>query len=338
MDDRAMSVPIVDLHCDLLHYLVDKPGRSADDTAPRCGLPLLKEGGVVLQVMAIFTITGPQSVALGTAQGEVFEQLLRSRQDVLLVDGLQTLARLPVAGRVGVVAAVENASGFCAEDEPLAAGLERFEALVQRVRRVLYVSLTWNGENRFGGGNSTDAGLKADGRRLLERLAGRGIALDLSHACHRLASEALEHIDAAGLDLPVMASHSCFQALCDLPRNLPDDIAREIITRGGVIGLNFMRRFLGPGGSDAFAAHVEHALALHGAASYGFGADFFAAEDLPSAHAHELPFFPPGFDDARCYPRLLDLLGDRLPAAAPHLADLAHGNVLRYVSRLWQAH
>ena len=65
-----------------------------------------------------------------------------------------------MSSRVGALAAIENASGFCEEQEPLEDGLRRFERLVAEAGPLAYVSLTWNDENRFGGGNKASAGLK----------------------------------------------------------------------------------------------------------------------------------------------------------------------------------
>ena len=62
--------------------------------------------------------------------------------------------------------------------------------------------------------------------------------------------------------VPVIASHSCCRALCDQPRNIPDDLMRAVAARGGVIGINFFSAFLDAdyyraliaGSKDLFAA------------------------------------------------------------------------------------
>ena len=110
----------------------------------------------------------------------------------------------------------------------------------------MYVSFTWNMENRFGGGALTTVGLKDDGKRLLEVLATNRIAVDLSHASDRLAYDIFNYIDKHKLDMKVIASHSVMRAIHHAPRNLPDEIAKEIIKRKGIIGLNFIAKFIGP--------------------------------------------------------------------------------------------
>ncbi|GEM_PF-5863961 len=51
--------PVIDLHCDLLGYLIESPNRTPHDAIARCSLPQLRAGGVATQVLAIFTIVVP---------------------------------------------------------------------------------------------------------------------------------------------------------------------------------------------------------------------------------------------------------------------------------------
>ena len=45
----------------------------------------------------------------------------------------------------------------------------------------LYVTLTWNGENRFGFGCDSDKGLKPEGKAFIKILNEHGIAVDCAH-------------------------------------------------------------------------------------------------------------------------------------------------------------
>jgi len=42
---------------------------------------------------------------------------------------------------------------------------------------------------------------------------------------------------------------------------LPDELTKELIKRGAVIGLNFVRHFIGDNPED-FLEHIEHAFKL----------------------------------------------------------------------------
>lgn len=133
--------------------------------------------------------------------------------------------------KIGIIPAIENASAICNEKEDLSIALERLTALQRRIGKLLYVSLTWNHENRFGGGNHTEKGLKNDGKLLVDYLCHKGIALDFSHASDYLAYDLLNYIEKKGLRLPLLASHSNMRSIADFPRNLPDEIAKEIIKK-----------------------------------------------------------------------------------------------------------
>jgi len=294
---------IADLHCDLLSYLAEDESHTAHDPESRASIDFLKEGGVGLQVLPIFTKTGKGSVEQGTLQAEIFLGLEKKYP----VFGSEIQTRL----------SIENGSGFCDEMEPLHKGLERLE----RWGKIAYISLTWNGENRFGGGNETKVGLKKDGLQLLEWMSGKNIAIDLSHTSDRLAEEILKAIEK--LEIVPIASHSNFRKVTDHPRNLPDHLAKEIVVRGGLIGLNFVRVFLGD-----FIRQVEHADKLGLLDHLCFGADFFADHFLPPEKEYMLPMFNPGFENASCYPKVIGLLEKHLPHAI--VEKIAYQNLIEF--------
>ena len=326
-----------DLHCDLLSYLEFAPGRSPLDKIARCSIPQLREGKVAFQALAIFSRTMPKSEESGCAQARWFRRILEEHPQSLAPLESPEMLEGPDDGRTFVLAAIENASAFCPEDGRLAKGFERLDRIENEVGRLFYVSLTWNDENRFGGGNETHRGLKDDGRSLLEHLTGKGIAIDLSHTSHWLAADILETLDAKGLRPPLLASHSCFRSVRDMPRNLPDDIAREILRRGGVIGLNFLTPFLEPESGQGLVANVRHALSLGAAEQYCLGADFFADFDLPPEwhRAGELGYFLPEAADASCYPRLLEHWQETADWPENFLEGVAFDNAVRFLHRLW---
>lgn len=290
---------VADLHCDLLWYLANHEHRTVFDPESQVSVPFLQEGCVALQVFPIYTVTGPRSVEEGIRQLKIYSQLPQ------MAPGFFEQHLTP---RV----AIENASSFCSEYEPIEQALKRLESWHEQ-HRIVYISLTWNEENRFGGGSDTKIGLKEDGKKLLEWLSGKGIAIDLSHASDPLAQEVLQEIHSLHI-LPI-ASHSNFRSICAHRRNLQDLVAQAIAKKGGVIGLNLVRHFLGPNGPQDVLAHIRYAQKLAIENHLCLGADFFPEIDVEEEKAYLKPYFFEGFSTSACYPRLRQLLLSTFPEA-----------------------
>lgn len=306
---------VVDIHCDLLCYLALDPKREPFHPSIRCSAPQLKAGNVKLQTLAIYTETNLYSLLYGLKQLEIFLSLPQKYPDYFT--------------KQNILPAFENASAFSLEIEPLDSTLSRLETILAQITP-LYISLTWNGENRFGGGCGSTSGLKKDGEELLKFLSGRGIAIDFSHASDRLARETLNYIDQHNLDLRVMASHSNFRALLDQPRNLPDDIAKEIIARRGLIGLVFYKKFLK--NPQQLYQMIEYGHQLGGKESIAFGADFFCLDDLHSILDGPAGFFDEMSDSSK-YPTILENIRREMGFTESELQAIASGNALQFIAK-----
>jgi len=329
---KKAEIPIVDLHCDLLSFLAHKPGRSPDDPLSRCSYPQLRQGGVKLQTLAIFSQTGPDSVKEGCKQVDHFLKLLSNYPTQFTRLQFPLIPQSPL---VQILPALEGASSFASETEPLQDPYDRLQAYIEAIGPLFYISLTWDGENRFGGGNRTQIGLKDDGKRLLEWMSGKGIALDFSHTSDPLAYDLLNFIDKQSLDLPIIASHSNFRAISDFPRNLPEEIAREIIRRKGLIGLNFFSSFIHPTDPSALLRHVEYALSLGAEEALCFGADFFCDADAPNLlqKYQRTEAYYPGLSDASVYPDVLGGFSQKLRLKEEQLLKIACQNASKFITR-----
>ena len=312
----------LDLHCDLTAYLL-QPNSSPNGDV-RCSVDKLFAGNVKMQVMAFYSATEKGSV------DEVKEQLKHYR-NLLNLPGVYEFSpeKAELKDGLGIIAAVENASGLCEEDQPIEDAFKNLDWLSSRAK-IMYVGLTHHLENRFGGGNFTQAGLKDDGKRLIEFLDGRKIAIDLSHTSDQLAYGILNFIDQHHLDIPVLASHSNMRAVFDHNRNLPDELVTEIVNRGGLIGLNFVKYFINPENHNEIYRHIEHALKLGAEDHLCFGADFFDDKSHPEQDRY--PFFFPEFGDSKAYETInhsiSELFSDDLKE------EISHKNALSYFKRL----
>ena len=318
---------IVDLHCDMLAYLQADSTNTPHDPQVRCSSSQLQKGGVRLQVMPIFADTAPGSEHTGYQQYQIFKSLSEQYPSYFKRFGSDDL--VTTSSPVTIMLAIENASAVFGDDEPLYLGIDRLTKMQEEVGQILYISLTYNGENRFGGGALTSCGITEDGKRLLQALDDTGIAVDFSHASDRMAHDIIDTIDSLDLNIPVMASHSNMRAVTDCTRNLPDSLAREIIARDGLIGLNFIRHFVGEQGVGNLIRHIDHLFSLGGEYNTCLGADFFHCESFDSSKQ----YFFDGYDNASCYSKVVDLLRRRLTLTEDTLARITHRNALRRIAR-----
>lgn len=326
-----LKFPVVDLHSDLLSYLAHKPGRSPEAPLSRSSYSMMSEGGVSLQTLAIFSTTGDQSVSAGRAQVSAYLKLINEYPTLFCRSQYPLKEK---TARIQIIAAFENASSFASQSEPLEDSFKRLEEYLELIGPIFYIGLTWDHENRFGGGNQTNVGLKEDGIRLLEWMSGKKIAIDLSHTSDRLAYDILDAIEGNGFDIPVLASHSNFRAISDYPRNLPDEIAKEIIRRKGLIGLNFFAPFVHKSDPSTIVRHLEYGLDLGGQDSLCFGADFFCDADHPNITEkyQRAEAYYPELGNSSVYPQVLDLFSQKLKLNDEQLHKIASGNARRLLS------
>lgn len=326
-----MNQPVIDLHCDLLSYLT-LPNSSIYHTEDiGCAVPYLKEGNVKLQVMAIFAPVEENSHEFGLKQSEIFRDLNLEENELYRFEK-KDLEHFGHSENIGMLASVESGSAFCAEDISLKEGFQNFERIRENVGDILYVSFTHHAENRFGGGNYSKVGLKKDGEALLDYLDQKNIALDFSHTSDALAFDILNYISRQNLTLPLLASHSNYRPVFDHPRNLPDDIAKEIIHQKGLIGLNFLRAFVNPKDLGALQDHADHGFELGGENAICYGADYFYTKDNPDKS--RIPFYFREHENAGCYPQITQDLEKKYGAEIAE--KISYGNALNFIKQIWK--
>jgi microsomal dipeptidase-like Zn-dependent dipeptidase len=322
-----MNYSNIDLHCDLLYYLL-KANTRPDDKELGCGLPYLQEGNVKLQVMAIYAATQTNSTHKGLAQGKLFADLLKN-DNFFLFDPKEEIENRENS-RVGVLASIENASSFCEEDTSLEVGFKNLETIISNTEKIFYIGITHHSENRFGGGNNAEAGLKADGKVLIDYLSDKNIAIDLAHASDQLAYDILTYLDQRNYHIPILASHSNYRKVYQNNRNLPDELAKEIIHRKGLIGLNFIKDYIDHHHPERLYEHIEYGLSIGGENSIAYGGDFFHDKDHPDQSRY--PFFFDEFKDATAYNSINKQLTEQF---SPEIMEkISHKNALDFIRRM----
>jgi membrane dipeptidase len=119
-----------------------------------------------------------------------------------------------------------------------------------------YMTLTHN-DNTPWADSATDTpahgGLTRFGEEVVREMNRLGVLVDLSHVSADTMAGAIDVSEA-----PVLFSHSSARAVCDVPRNVPDDILARVGATGGVVMVTFVPVFLTPAGAEAWAAwHAE---------------------------------------------------------------------------------
>ena len=98
---------------------------------------------------------------------------------------------------------------------------------------------------------------------------------------------------AEGYRIPLIASHSLSRAVCAHKRNLTDGQIRAIADSGGLVGVYFVREFIGKKG---IFAHIRHIARIGGEDVLAIGTDFDGTENPLYAGADEMPGF---FEDMK---------------------------------------
>jgi membrane dipeptidase len=273
---------IVDAHLDLSYNALR--GREVlrfaaeqtpdEEGIPTVGLPDLVAGGVGLICATLFTAPSldgkPGYHSPQEAHNDAIAQLdwYRGRWEgrpYRLVSG-----RAELAGGVdrtpGYIVLMEGADPIRTPDD-----LRLFYD-----RGVRIVGMAWK-RTRYAGGTGAPGPLTPEGVALVREMDKLGIIHDASH----LAEESFWQLTdiAAGA---VIASHSNCRSIVPTDRQLSDNMIRAIVSRGGVIGINFYDKFLLPPAEYGkrratladVAAHVEHVCDLAGNATcVGLGTD-----------------------------------------------------------------
>ena len=109
-------------------------------------------------------------------------------------------------------------------------------------RGIRYMTLTHWKTTRWADA-ATDAprhdGLTAFGREVVREMNRLGMLVDISHVAPSTMRAALDVSEA-----PVIFSHSGALAVCDHPRNVPDDVLARMPVNGGVVMAVFLGQFV----------------------------------------------------------------------------------------------
>ncbi|HVO58890.1 MAG TPA: dipeptidase [Dongiaceae bacterium] len=229
---------VVDTHDDTTQRLLDprfdlgvrQPDGSID-------IPRMKEGGldaIFFSVWLPSRVTGPVAVQKAMDQIDaVREQVRRHPRDLMLATTAEEIRQARNDGKIAALLGVEGGHMIASD----LAVLRLYAALGVR-----YMTLTHSGNVEWAD-SSTDKpvhnGLSDFGKDVIREMNRLGVIVDISHVSDKTFYDVLAVSKA-----PVFASHSSCRALCDAPRNMTDQMMKDLAARGGIVQINYHVGFL----------------------------------------------------------------------------------------------
>ena len=244
--------PLIDGHNDLPWEIRELYGSdlSAADLLGRLpnthtDIPRLVEGGVGGQFWSVYvpaTLAGDAAVTAVLEQIDLVHRMI-ARYPARFQLAL-TAADVDEAFRAGRIASLLGAEG----GHSIAGSLGVLRMLF--ALGVRYLTLTHN-SNVGWADSATDVvdtgGLSDFGRSVVAEMNRLGMLVDLSHVSPATMHAALDVSTA-----PVIFSHSSARAVCDNPRNVPDDVLTRLAVNGGVCMVTFVPFFVSQSCTDWF--------------------------------------------------------------------------------------
>jgi len=243
----------------------------------------LQEGGVDVVFATVASLEDA-----GEALTRVSQWLRIGEDPAIPVRVAVSASEIHAAKAAGDTAVVLHFQG----SEPLRAGAELVGAFARLGVRVIQPTYNYRGVAGDGCCEPENAGLSQFGKALIGAMNQHRVAVDIAHAGVRTSLDAI----ACGTR-PVIASHANARAVCEHPRNLPDEVIKAVAASGGVIGLCAFPSFVSSGPAPALDQLIDHAVhiaGLVGAGHVGLGLDFADEGE------EEYDFY--GYDE-RYYPR-----------------------------------
>jgi membrane dipeptidase len=200
-------------------------------------LPRLREGGVGAQFWSVYIPSegrGPFA-RVQLEQIDLARRIIDRYPEALRFVG--TVAEIRAARRDGRIASMLGMEGGQGIENSLGA-LRAYYRLGVR-----YMTLTHNSHTDWADSAAQvpprHGGLTAFGEEVVREMNRLGMLVDLAHTSPETMADTLRVTEA-----PVIFSHANVRGICDVPRNVPDDILAQLPRNGGVIMITFVAGFV----------------------------------------------------------------------------------------------
>lgn len=260
---------IFDAHSDIWSDVTVRTLRGETDIFRKYHYERMKKGGIEGSVFVIW-IDPPYDKEPAVRLRQIMDAIKKEVsccQDILrIVYNYEDMQKAKDEGIFYVFIGCEGLSEI-GED------IEQIDMLYEFGAR--HASLTWNEQNPLATGirGDADRGLTKLGVQALHKIQELNMLFDVSHLNDKSFWDVMRH--ASG---PVVATHSSSRALCSVPRNLTDEMIKELTETGGMVGINSYPEFIAGKKDDRtvdmLAKHIEHIADIAGIDRIGFGFDF----------------------------------------------------------------
>ncbi len=206
-------------------------------------IPRLREGGVGGQFWSVYvpaTMQGKEAVRATLEEVDTVYRMARRWPETF--EMARTAADVERAFKNGHIASMIGVEGGHSIDNSLAT-LRMLQTLGAG-----YMTLT-HSSNTPWADSATDkpalGGLSKFGEEVVREMNWLGMLVDLSHVSPDTMEDALRVAEA-----PVIFSHSSARALCNVSRNVPDNILQMLPKNGGVVMVTFVPGFISQAVAD----------------------------------------------------------------------------------------
>jgi membrane dipeptidase len=202
-------------------------------------IPRLRAGEVTGQFWSVYvpsSLSGADAVTATLEQIDfVFRMIDRYPDDFAFAQTADDVERAANNGRIASLIGIEGGHSI---NESLAVLRMMFDLGAR------YMTLTHN-DNTPWADSATDVpalgGLSEFGEDVVREMNRLGMLVDLSHVSADVMRQTMKVTTS-----PVMFSHSSARAVCNVPRNVPDDVLAALPTNGGVCMVTFVPDFVSP--------------------------------------------------------------------------------------------
>jgi len=247
LDRLLKDLLIIDTHVDTAGYVVDEGYQMTEEHHYyEADIPRLRRGHAGAIFFGIYVAHDLPEETWVTRTLELIDglraEVRRNANALEMASTAEDIVRIHRAGKVAALLGLEG--GQLINDSLLV--LRDYYRLGVR-----YMTLTHFKTNDWAD-SSTDQsvhnGLSQYGRDVVREMNRLGMMVDISHVSDKTFYDAVETSRA-----PVIASHSSIRSLCNIPRNMSDEMLHTLAHAGGVVFINFNAAYLDEKAASQFA-------------------------------------------------------------------------------------